>query len=125
MAQCWIIEPDILLLDEPFSALDIHTRQRMETELLQLWAESRQTVMFVTHDLEEAISMADQVAVLSAGPASRIVRVHDVQLPRPRDVMNLRADPGFSALYSRIWADLRKEVMKSHEQFDCAADIPA
>ena len=116
IAQCWIVEPDILLMDEPFSALDIHTRQRMEGELLQLWSETRQTVVFVTHDLEEAIALSDEVAVLSAGPASRLVGIYPVGLTRPRDVINLRTDPKFTALYSTIWADLRHEVLKSHEQ---------
>jgi NitT/TauT family transport system ATP-binding protein len=120
MAQCWIVEPDILLMDEPFSALDIHTRQRMEAELLQLWSETKQTVVFVTHDLEEAIALSDEVAVLSAGPASSLVGLYPVGLSRPRDVINLRTDPEFSALYARIWADLRREVMKSHEQYQIA-----
>jgi NitT/TauT family transport system ATP-binding protein len=115
MAQCWIVEPDILLMDEPFSALDIHTRQRMESELLQLWSETRQTVVFVTHDLEEAIALSDEVAVLSAGPASHLVGMYPVDLSRPRDVMNLRTDPEFTALYAKIWADLRHEVLKGHE----------
>jgi NitT/TauT family transport system ATP-binding protein len=118
MAQCWIVEPDILLMDEPFSALDIHTRQRMEGELLQLWSETKQTVVFVTHDLEEAIALSDQVAVLSAGPASHLVGIYPVHLSRPRDVMNLRTDTEFTALYAKIWADLRHEVLKSHGQRD-------
>ena len=90
MAQNWIIDRDIVLMDEPFSALDIHTRQRMETELLALWETSRKTVVFVTHDLEEALALADEVIVLSAGPASRIVSRHVVRLERPRDLFELR-----------------------------------
>jgi NitT/TauT family transport system ATP-binding protein len=120
MAQCWIVEPDILLMDEPFSALDIHTRQRMESELLQLWSETKQTVVFVTHDLEEAIALSDEVAVLSAGPASRLVGIYPVDLCRPRDVMNLRTDTAFTALYARIWADLRHEVLKNYEAREVA-----
>jgi NitT/TauT family transport system ATP-binding protein len=116
IAQCWIVEPDMLLMDEPFSALDIHTRQRMESELLQLWSETRQTVVFVTHDLDEAIALSDEVAVLSAGPASHLVGIYPVGLSRPRDLVNLRTDPDFSFLYATIWADLRHEVMKNHEQ---------
>ncbi len=116
IAQCWIVEPDFLLMDEPFSALDIHTRQRMESELLQLWSETKQTVVFVTHDLDEAIALSDEVAVLSAGPASHLVGIYPVGLSRPRDLANLRTDPEFSALYATIWADLRHEVMKTHEQ---------
>jgi NitT/TauT family transport system ATP-binding protein len=125
MAQNWIIDRDVLLMDEPFSALDIHTRQRMEGELLALWADSgsngapagssaRKTIVFVTHDLEEAIALADEVVVLSAGPASRVVSRHAVPLERPRDLLDLRTEPAFADLYRSIWADLRQEVIKSH-----------
>src|SRR5471032_1879671 len=131
MAQNWILDRGMLLMDEPFSALDVHTRQRMETELLELWegrsAESlalhvagappsqasRKTVIFVTHDLEEAIALADEVLVLSAGPASRIVARHPVTLDRPRDLMELRTTPAFVDLYRALWAVLREEVIKS------------
>ncbi len=115
MAQNWIIERDVLLMDEPFSALDIHTRQRMETELLALWEASRRTVLFVTHDLEEAIALADEVVVLSAGPASRVVSRHAVPLPRPRDLFELRTQPAFVDLYRAVWADLREEVRRSQQ----------
>jgi NitT/TauT family transport system ATP-binding protein len=115
MAQNWIIDRRTLLMDEPFSALDVHTRQRMETELLSLWDEGavRKTVVFVTHDLEEAIALADEVIVLSAGPASRIVARHPVTLDRPRDLMELRTTPAFVELYRALWAVLREEVLKS------------
>ena len=122
MAQNWIVDRPIVLMDEPFSALDVHTRQRMETELLTLWesaddagqARSRKTIVFVTHDLEEAIVLADEVVVLSAGPASRVVARHSVPLERPRDLMDLRTAPAFVDLYREIWAVLRKEVVRSH-----------
>jgi len=134
MAQNWIIDRAMLLMDEPFSALDVHTRHRMETELLTLWeatAESaehatnndprraqraprlKKTVVFVTHDLEEAIALADQVVVLSAGPASRIVARHQVTLDRPRDLFELRTSAAFIDLYRSLWAVLRDEVIKS------------
>jgi sulfonate transport system ATP-binding protein len=128
MAQNWILDRGIVLMDEPFSALDIHTRQRMETELLALWegraAESvalqdrpapadRKTVIFVTHDLEEAIALADEVVILSAGPAARVVARHPVTLDRPRDLLELRTQPAFVDLYRTIWAVLREEVLKS------------
>ena len=121
MAQNWIVDRPIVLMDEPFSALDVHTRQRMETELLTLWeavddagqARDRKTVVFVTHDLEEAIVLADEVVVLSAGPASRVVARHPVALERPRDLMELRTSPAFVDLYRAIWAVLRKEVVRS------------
>jgi NitT/TauT family transport system ATP-binding protein len=114
MAQNWIIDRAVVLMDEPFSALDVHTRQRMESELLSLWEEPpRKTVVFVTHDLEEAIAMADEVVVLSAGPASRIIARHPVTLGRPRDLLELRTLPSFIDLYREIWAVLRKEVVRS------------
>jgi|SRR4051812_47062180 len=115
MAQSWIVNPDMLLMDEPFSALDIHTRLRMEGELLQLWSGSRKTVLFVTHDLEEAIALSDEVAVLSAGPGSRLVNRYEVNLPRPRDLIDIRTQPEFINLYRHIWTDLRKEVLRSYE----------
>ena len=114
LAQAWIVNPRILLMDEPFAALDIQTRQIMENELLELWQETRKTVVFITHDLEEAIALADRVIVLSTGPA-RIKGDYGIDLPRPRDVAEIRLNPGFNALYKRIWADLRDEVMKQRE----------
>jgi len=115
MAQNWIIDRGLLLMDEPFSALDVHTRQRMETELLSLWegAGARRTVLFVTHDLDEAIALADDVVVLSAGPASRVVARHRVTLERPRDLMELRTTPAYIDLYRALWVVLREEVVKS------------
>ena len=119
MAQNWIIDRGVLLMDEPFSALDVHTRQHMETELLGLWEGSdvratvRKTVLFVTHDLEEAIALADEVVVLSAGPAAHIVARHPVALERPRDLLELRTTPDFVELYRAIWAVLREEVVRS------------
>ncbi|MFI4986382.1 MAG: ABC transporter ATP-binding protein [Alphaproteobacteria bacterium] len=111
IAQAWIVDPRILLMDEPFGSLDVQTRQIMENELLDLWQESRKTVLFITHDLEEAIALADRVIVLSTGPA-RIKGDYEIALERPRDVAEIRLDPRFNALYKRIWADLRDEVMK-------------
>jgi NitT/TauT family transport system ATP-binding protein len=115
VAQSWIVDPRILLMDEPFGALDVQTRQIMETELLGLWQESRQTVLFITHDLEEAIALADRVVVISAGPAARVKGDYEVSLPRPRDVAEIRLNPDFIQLYRRIWADLRDEVRHSYE----------
>jgi NitT/TauT family transport system ATP-binding protein len=117
MAQNWILDRSILLMDEPFSALDVHTRQQMETELLSLWEEKtlNKTIVFVTHDLEEAIALADEVVVLSAGPAAHVVARHTVTLDRPRDLMELRTAPAFVDLYRAIWAVLRQEVIKSQQ----------
>jgi len=113
MAQCWITSPDIILMDEPFAALDVHTRMRMQQEVLDLWGGSGKTVLFITHELEEAIALADVVAVLSAGPESRIIAQHRVDLVRPRNLVDIRLDDRFQELYRNIWGDLRQEVLKS------------
>jgi NitT/TauT family transport system ATP-binding protein len=114
MAQSWIVDPAILLMDEPFSALDVHTRHRMEGELLALWTASPKTILFVTHDLEEALALSDEVIVLSAGPASRVVSRHSVDLARPRDLIDIRTDARFGELYRKIWAEVRQEVLASY-----------
>lgn len=115
LAQTFINEPHILLMDEPFSALDVQTRNLMGDELLQLWASSSASVVFVTHDLEEAIALADRVCVLTAGPAT-VKGIYTVDLPRPRNVAEIRFDPRFIQLYHDIWEDLRSEVMISYER---------
>ena len=114
LAQVLILSPKILLMDEPFGALDVQTRQLMENELLALWQEDRKTVLFVTHDLEEAIALADRVVVFSAGPASRIVGDFPVELPRPRDVAEVRLTEDFLKIHREIWGLLREEVMRAH-----------
>ena len=114
LAQALVLDPPILLMDEPFSALDIQTRQLMEDELLRLWQADRKSVIFVTHDLEEAISLADRVIVLAAGPATHPVAEFAVDLPRPREVAEIRLTQQFLALHTAIWQVLKKEVMKSH-----------
>jgi NitT/TauT family transport system ATP-binding protein len=115
LAQTFINEPQILLMDEPFSALDVQTRTLMEDELLGLWSSLQSSVVFVTHDLEEAISLADRVCVLTAGPAT-VKGIYTIDLPRPRKVEDIRFDPRFNELYQRIWEDLREEVMISYER---------
>ncbi len=116
LAQTLILDPDIILMDEPFSALDIQTRQLMENEVLELWAASRKAVLFITHDLDEAIAMSDRVVVLSAGPASHPIGEFVVDLPRPRDVAEIRTQPEFIALHEKIWSVLREEVLKGYAQ---------
>ncbi len=116
LAQTLILDPDIILMDEPFSALDIQTRQLMENELLELWSARRKAVLFITHDLDEAIAMSDRVVVLSAGPASHPIGDFPVTLPRPRDVAEIRTQPEFVALHHQIWAVLREEVLKGYQQ---------
>jgi NitT/TauT family transport system ATP-binding protein len=109
LAQSLINEPRVLLMDEPFSALDVQTRSIMSDELLSLWELTRPAVVFVTHDLEEAISLADQVVVLTAGPG-RVKAVFTVDLPRPRNAQEIRFTDEFVRLYSEIWDALRSEV---------------
>lgn len=115
LAQTFINDPKILLMDEPFSALDVQTRILMEDELLNLWSSSSTSVVFVTHDLEEAISLADRVYVLTAGPAT-VKGIYTIDLPRPRHVTEIRFDPRFVNLYQEIWEDLRDEVVISYER---------
>ena len=119
IAQNWILGRSQVLMDEPFSALDVQTRQQMESALLALWdgdiaaPKTRRTVVFVTHDLHEAIALADEVVVLSAGPASRIVARHAVNVPRPRNLMDVQLSPEFNDLYRSLWSVLREEVLRS------------
>ena len=114
LAQTLILDPDVLLMDEPFSALDVQTRQLMENELLELWSADRKSVLFITHDLEEAIALSDRVVVLSAGPETHPIGEYPVALPRPRDVAEIRLTPGFVALHREIWHTMRDEVMKGY-----------
>jgi NitT/TauT family transport system ATP-binding protein len=116
LAQTLILDPDIILMDEPFSALDIQTRQLMENELLDLWSAKKKAVLFITHDLDEAIAMSDRVVVLSAGPATHPIGEFIIDLPRPRDVAEVRAHPRFVELHSQIWGVLRDEVLKGYQQ---------
>jgi len=116
LAQMLILDPQILLMDEPFSALDIQTRQLMENELLELWGGDRKSVVFITHDLEEAISLADRVVVLSAGPESHVIGDYPIDLPRPRDVAEMRLVPHFIEIHKRIWHAMKEEVLKGYER---------
>jgi NitT/TauT family transport system ATP-binding protein len=111
LAQTFINEPKILLMDEPFSALDVQTRVLMHEELLNLWSEAKASVVFVTHDLEEAIALADKVYVLTAGPAT-VKSVYPVDIPRPRVVSDIRYDAKFIDISRTIWDDLREEVQQ-------------
>ena len=114
LAQVLIRDPKILLMDEPFGPLDAQTRQIMGTLLLDLWAADRKAVLFVTHDLEEAIALADRVVIMSAGPRARIIGEHAIDLPRPRDASEVRLDPRFHALHRAIWGELKAEVIKAY-----------
>jgi NitT/TauT family transport system ATP-binding protein len=114
LAQIWILQPRVLLMDEPFSALDVQTRQLMENELLSLWADNRASVLFVTHDLEEAIALADRVVLLAAGPESHPIAEYTVDLPRPRDVAEIGLQPRFIDLHRQVWQTLKAEVLAAH-----------
>jgi NitT/TauT family transport system ATP-binding protein len=143
LAQTLVLDPDIILMDEPFSALDVQTRQLMENEVLDLWnaagahaalpeqagmspsgagrgasraVKSRKAVLFITHDLDEAIAMSDRVVVMSAGPASHPIGEFRIDLDRPRDVAEVRAVPRFIELHKAIWDVLREEVLAGYRQ---------
>jgi NitT/TauT family transport system ATP-binding protein len=122
LAQVLIRDPKILLMDEPFGPLDAQTRQVMGNLLLDLWNADRKAVLFVTHDLEEAIALADRVVIMSAGPSSRIIGDWRVSLPRPRDIFEVRLDKEFHALHREIWSVLKDEVMKGYAQSTQAAE---
>jgi len=114
LAQTLILDPQIILMDEPFSALDIQTRHLMENQLLEIWSANRKSVVFITHDLEEAISLSDRVVVLSAGPEAHPIGEFAIDLPRPRDVAEVRLTPRFIELHTRIWHAMKAEVLKSY-----------
>jgi NitT/TauT family transport system ATP-binding protein len=116
LAQTLILDPEILLMDEPFAALDIQTRQLMENELLDLWSADRKSVLFITHDLEEAIALSDRVVVLSAGPESHPIGEFAIDLPRPRDVAEIRLSPRFVEFHAAIWRVLKSEVIRGYAQ---------
>jgi NitT/TauT family transport system ATP-binding protein len=114
LAAALINEPSILLMDEPFGALDVQTKAIMSNELLGLWEQTRPSVMFVTHDLEEAIALSDRVVVLTAGPGT-VKGIYDVDLPRPRGaVQEIRFEPRFLELHQQIWESLRQEVERAY-----------
>ncbi|TCR85291.1 ABC transporter ATP-binding protein [Rhizobium sp. BK376] len=116
LAAALINKPSMLLMDEPFSALDVQTRAIMSNELLTLWEKNRPSVMFVTHDLEEAIALADRVVVISAGPGT-VKAIFDIDLPRPRgEVQEIRFKPRFLELYQQIWEALREEVERAYSR---------
>jgi NitT/TauT family transport system ATP-binding protein len=116
LAQVLIRDPKILLMDEPFGPLDAQTRQIMGNLLLDLWSADRKAVLFVTHDLEEAIALSDRVVIMSAGPAAHIIGDWRVPLPRPRDTAEVKLDDAFHRLHREIWQKLKDEVLKGYAQ---------
>jgi NitT/TauT family transport system ATP-binding protein len=121
LAQVLIRDPKILLMDEPFGALDAQTRQIMGDLLLDLWNADKKAVLFVTHDLEEAIALSDRVVVMSAGPNARIIGDWRISLPRPRETAEVRLEPAFHAIHREIWTKLKEEVSKTYAQEEGAA----
>jgi len=115
LATTMVYQPDIILMDEPFAALDVQTRNLMENDLLEIWAQERKTVLFITHDLEEAIALSDRVVVLTASPG-RVKGAYDIPLGRPRTVTEVRFHPAFGPLYESMWKDLKDEVRISYEK---------
>ncbi|MCA1554728.1 MAG: ATP-binding cassette domain-containing protein, partial [Chloroflexi bacterium] len=115
LAQTLVYDPPIILMDEPFSALDVQTRNLMENDLLDIWQQNRKTVIFITHDLEEAIALSDEVVVMTTAPG-RVKACYRIELPRPRNVTEIRFDPHFGAIYEKIWNDLRDEVVISYQK---------
>ena len=116
LVQVLIRDPKILLMDEPFGPLDAQTRQIMGNLLLELWNADRKAVLFVTHDLEEAIALSDRVVIMSAGPAARIIGDWKVKLPRPREIAEVKIEPAFHELHREIWATLKAEVLRGYAQ---------
>ena len=106
--------PEVILMDEPFGPLDAQTRLILQQQLLELWQEEKKTIIFITHDLSEAIALADRVVVMSARPG-RIKTVAPVPLPRPRDLFEINLDERFQDTYRKLWASLEEEVRKSSE----------
>jgi NitT/TauT family transport system ATP-binding protein len=103
---------DVILMDEPFGPLDAQTRLVLQDELLRLWQGTGRTIVFVTHDIVEAIALSDRIAIFTSVPG-RIKEIRDVTLPRPRDVFHIHETPGFSQIYDAIWNDLREEILKA------------
>jgi NitT/TauT family transport system ATP-binding protein len=118
LAQTLVLDPRIILMDEPFSALDVQTRQLMENELLDIWSADKKSVVFVTHDLEEAISLADRVILLSAGPETTPIGDYRVDIPRPRDVTEIVHTTHFIELHKMIWDSLKSEVMTGYQRLN-------
>jgi NitT/TauT family transport system ATP-binding protein len=114
LAQVLAREPALLLMDEPFGPLDAQTRAIMGDLLLELWSADRKAVLFVTHDLEEAIALADRVVIMSAGPHARIIGDHPVPIPRPRDTHEVRLTPAFLEIHKTLWHELRAEVLEGY-----------
>jgi NitT/TauT family transport system ATP-binding protein len=114
IAQTLSYEPDVILMDEPFAHLDVQTRYYLEEDLMKLCVDGQRTILFVTHDLDEAIGLADRVVVMTAGPHSRVRADEAVDIPRPRNLLEVRAAPGFADMSRHLWRQLFEEVSRSY-----------
>ena len=112
IARAFANDPDILLMDEPFSALDEQNKVMLQEELLRIWEETRKTVLFITHSVDEAATLGDRIMIMTAHPG-RAKRIVDVPFPRPRNVLELRARPEYGELVFTIWGELRDEVQRA------------
>ncbi len=121
IARTLVYQPDVLLMDEPFGPLDAQTRLIMQQDLLDLWSGSRRTVLFVTHDLAEAVCLADRIVVMTRTPG-RIKQVFDDPLPRPRDILNLLDQPAFQSIHGEIWNYFKTEIGSYRDGRGGAAD---
>src|SRR5262249_2412405 len=115
IARAFANDPEILLMDEPFSALDAQNKLLLQEELLRIWEEQKKTVVFITHSVDEAVLLGDRIMILTAHPG-RLKLIVPVPLPRPRNLMDLQKAPEFGALVHRIWSSLREEVLRAREQ---------
>lgn len=114
IARVLAIDPEVLMMDEPFAPLDALTRQRLQDEILTLWESTGRTILYVTHDLTEAITLASRVVLLSARPG-RVAGEYPIDLPRPRRVMDVKFSPRFVELEKTIWQDLQRELLRGEE----------
>jgi NitT/TauT family transport system ATP-binding protein len=115
IARAFATDPEVLLMDEPFSALDEQNRTLLQEELLRIWDEDKKTVVFITHSVDEAVTLGDRIVVMTAHPG-RIKALVEVPFSRPRGVLELRREPAYGALVFRIWSDLRDEVDRARRQ---------
>jgi NitT/TauT family transport system ATP-binding protein len=115
IARAFATDPEVLLMDEPFSALDEQNRTLLQEELLRIWDEDKKTVVFITHSVDEAVTLGDRIVVMTAHPG-RIKTIVEVPFPRPRDVLALRRQPAYGALVFQIWGELRDEVDRARRQ---------
>jgi NitT/TauT family transport system ATP-binding protein len=115
IARALAVDPDLLLMDEPFGALDEQTRMLLQEELLRIWEQTGKTVVFITHSIDEALTLADRIVIMSAHPG-RVKEILDVPFARPRELTAVRSDPSFASLFSHVWTSLRDEVVRARRE---------